>query len=79
MATLTLKNLPEDLHRRLKARAALNQRSLNREVIECLRNATGARPVDPEALLARARDLRRKVTGRLTDRELHRLKERGRA
>ena len=67
MATLTLKNLPEDLHRRLKARAALNQRSLNREVIECLRNATGAR------------DLRRKVTGRLTDRELHRLKERGRA
>ena len=79
MATLTLKNLPEDLHRRLKARAARNQRSLNREVIECLRNATSATPVDPDALLARARELRRKTSGRLTDRELRRLKAMGRA
>lgn len=78
MATLTLKNLPEDLHRRLKSRAARNQRSLNREVIECLWSVTTARPVDPEALLARARELRRKASGRLDDRELRRPKENGR-
>lgn len=36
MATLTLKNVPDDLHRRLKARAERNHRSLNREAIRCL-------------------------------------------
>ena len=36
MATLTLKNVPDDLHRRLKARAEQNHRSLNREAIRCL-------------------------------------------
>lgn len=33
MATITLKNVPNDLHRRLKARAEQNRRSLNREAI----------------------------------------------
>ena len=36
MATITLKNVPDDLHRRLKAQAARNHRSLNREVIRTL-------------------------------------------
>ena len=44
MATLTLKNVPDDLHRRLKERAARNHRSLNREVIHALEEA-----IAPEA------------------------------
>ena len=44
MATLTLKNVPDDLHRRLKERAARNHRSLNREAIHALERA-----VAPEA------------------------------
>lgn len=36
MATLTLKNVPDDLHRQLKARAERNHRSLNREAIRLL-------------------------------------------
>lgn len=39
MATLTLKNVPDDLHRRLKERAARNHRSLNREAIRALEAA----------------------------------------
>jgi plasmid stability protein len=39
MATLTLKNVPDDLHRRLKARADRNHRSLNREAIRLLEQA----------------------------------------
>lgn len=39
MATLTLKNVPDDLHRRLKARADRNHRSLNREAIRLLEHA----------------------------------------
>lgn len=33
MATLTIRNLPDALHARLKERARLNRRSLNQEVI----------------------------------------------
>lgn len=33
MATLTIRNLPEELHARLKVRARQNHRSLNQEVI----------------------------------------------
>lgn len=33
MATLTIRNVPEDLHQALKARARGNRRSVNQEVI----------------------------------------------
>ncbi len=78
MPTLTLKNVPASLHRRLKARAALHGRSLNGEVIECLAAAVGAERVDLEALLERAREARHGIPGRLTDAELARLKAAGR-
>jgi plasmid stability protein len=76
--TLTLKNLPPDLHRRLKARALRHRRSLNSEAIECLRMAAMAVPLDPEALLAEARALRERVRGRLTGRVLGEARRRGR-
>jgi len=34
MANLTLRNVPDELHRRLKERAKRNRRSLNQEAIE---------------------------------------------
>jgi plasmid stability protein len=33
MPALTLKNIPDDLHARLKASAARNRRSLNSEIL----------------------------------------------
>jgi plasmid stability protein len=41
VATLTLKNVPDDLHERLKLRAKQNRRSLNQEAIATLEGATG--------------------------------------
>jgi plasmid stability protein len=72
MPTITLKNLPRDLHRKLKNRAKANQRSLNGEVIATLQNATAAtRPLDTSVLeesVRRARSLfRRPVTARQID------------
>lgn len=79
MANLTVKNIPDPLVKRLKARASLHRRSLNHEVIACLEGIVRAVPVDPEALLARARAVRRTPTRfRLTDRALTRLKSDGR-
>jgi plasmid stability protein len=72
--TLTLKRVPPEVHRRLKARATRNRRSLNREAIECLRAATTASLLDPETLLARARSLRAQLSGRLGRRELAALR-----
>ena len=62
MATLTLKNLPDDLHRRLKARAERNHRSLNREAIRLLEQAVASEP-EPKVdeALARADALRERL------------------
>ncbi len=80
MATLTIKNIPEPLVKRLKQQAAAHRRSLNFEVISYLEQMTHSVPMDAESLLARARALRRTPKGvRLTDRVLHELKVAGRS
>ena len=79
MATLTIKNVPDRLVRRLKSQAALHRRSLNLEVITCLESVAQSVPVDTDQLLARARAVRRAPAGqRLTDTVLARLKGEGR-
>lgn len=79
MATLTIKNIPEPLVKRLKRQAAAHRRSLNFQVISYLEQMTHSVPVDAEALLARARALRKTPKGlKLTDRLLHELKVVGR-
>ena len=54
MTTLTLKNIPADLHARLKASAERNRRSLNSEILARLESGGAYAPVDREAY---ARDL----------------------
>ena len=79
MATLTIKNIPEPLVKRLKKQAAAHRRSLNFEVISYLEQMAQSVPVDADALLARVRAIRRTPQGiRLTDRLLHELKVAGR-
>jgi plasmid stability protein len=51
MLNLTLKNLPPDLHARLKASAVANRRSLNREILARLEAQLEAPPVDVTAEL----------------------------
>lgn len=59
MATLTIKNLPDALYQRLKARAAEHRRSLNSEAILAVEQAvTGSGPADPEEILAALRRAR---------------------
>jgi predicted nucleic acid-binding protein/plasmid stability protein len=61
MPTITLKNIPEDLHRKLKKRAEEHHRSLNREVLATLRSATNQSfRLEPAALIREARAVRRK-------------------
>ena len=57
MPTITLRNVPDDLHRRLKERAARNHRSLNGEALHCLEQAIseGKQALDAGARLEQIR------------------------
>jgi plasmid stability protein len=80
MPTLTLKNLPRDLHRELKSRATAHHRSLNKEVIATLHAVTApARPLDLEAMAREARETRRRFKRPLTAKEISAWKKQGRS
>lgn len=79
MATLSIKNIPDKIVKRLKRQAALHRRSLNHEVIACLEALTQSMSVDPEALLTRVRAVRRAPERiRVGDKMLAQLKAVGR-
>jgi plasmid stability protein len=66
MATLTLRNVPDDLVARLKERAKRHRRSLNNETIAALELADAAvvpAAVDQEAALARIREIQARFPG----------------
>jgi plasmid stability protein len=80
MATITLKNIPDDLYEQLRRSAETNRRSINSEVIVCIERAVRARRVDPAAALARARQLREATAGyAISDEEFDAAKQAGRA
>ena len=47
MATLTIKNLPNQLYERLRAQAKRHRRSINSEAIVCLKQVLVSRRTDP--------------------------------
>ena len=58
MATVTVKNIPDDLYARLKAAAARNRRSINSEIIVCIEDRLAGRKIPAEQILERARNIR---------------------
>jgi plasmid stability protein len=79
MASITLKNIPTELHRELKKRAEEHHRSLNKEIIATLEGATDqSRPVNPAALIREARAARKKFKRQVTAREIRTWIRRGR-
>jgi plasmid stability protein len=61
MATLTIKNIPEKVRKRLRESAAEHRRSVNSEVIACLEKALISTRVDPGEFLARVDALRKRM------------------
>jgi len=79
MATLTVKNIPDDLYEKLKQRAKARNRSVNKEIIVCIQEALESRRMDPESFVARIEALHRQMQAPpLTDRMLRRAKTEGR-
>lgn len=61
MTAITLKNIPEQLLERLKARARAHRRSLNSEVICCLESVLQPTRLAAEARVERLRALRPRI------------------
>jgi plasmid stability protein len=79
MPTLTIKNLPRQLHRQLKKRAQAHHRSLNREIIATLQSAAGeTRRIDVDALTREARAARKKFKRQVSAAEIDAWKRAGR-
>lgn len=58
MASITVKNIPDDLYERLKTTASVHHRSINSEVINCLESVLKPTKINSEERLARIRSIR---------------------
>jgi len=67
MATITVKGIPDELCERLKASTKAKRRSINSEIIICIEHAVTSRQVNPELLIAGARELRERTAGYAID------------
>lgn len=79
MATITIKNIPDDLYEELKLRAASNRRSINKEVIHLIERSLRHYRPSPEEIHEKAVQLR-ELTAHyyLTNDELNEWKNMGR-
>ncbi len=51
MATITIKNIPNELFDTLKMRATLNRRSVSNEIIFCIENSLKSRKIQPDEFI----------------------------
>lgn len=78
MASITIKNVPADLHSRLKAQAARHHRSLNGEIIACLEREVESPPRDPDEILQRLARLRKEAGVYVTGEQVQEYRDGGR-
>lgn len=77
--TLTLKNIPDDVYKRLKVSAEAHRRSMNSEAIVCLESVLMLGRITSTERLARARTLRSAFgKTKFTAREIDTMKREGR-
>ncbi len=63
-ATITLKNIPDEIYHSLKQAADAHHRSINSEAIACLERVLLPSKAGNDAHLARARQLRESLKGK---------------
>ncbi len=78
MATLTIKNIPDDLYEAFKQVARKNHRSINGEVIFWLERAVQQREPDPETILSNAQLVRETLGIYTTNDEINAAIDEGR-
>ena len=66
MVTLTVKNIPDDLHGRLRRRAKAHGRSLNKEIIASLERVTSPRRLEIPEYLSRVERVQEQIDFEVT-------------
>ena len=80
MASITIKNIPQELYEKLKITASLNHRSLNNETINCLESVLMPQQLSVADKLLRAKRIRTKLGNAVFDAdEIKNAIEEGRA
>ncbi|MBA3028373.1 MAG: Arc family DNA-binding protein [Proteobacteria bacterium] len=67
MASITIKNIPQELYEKLKITASLNHRSLNNETINCLESVLMPQQLSVADKLLRAKRIRTKLGNAVFD------------
>ena len=79
MPALTIKNIPDDLYNALKDSAKQQHRSINSEVIMCLKRSLLPKLISPEERLSTIRALRSQVkSGAITAEDIDQAINEGR-
>jgi len=79
MATITVKNIPNELYLKLKTTASFNRRSINNEVIYCIENMIQSRKVNPDDFINQIDNFYKNIdVPSLTDEKLEKYKKFGR-
>jgi plasmid stability protein len=79
MASITVKNIPDDLYTQLKARAQAHRRSVNGELIHCLETVLRPTKLSAEERLRRFRSVRPKIDAQaVSDEEIRQAIDEGR-
>ena len=79
MPSITVKNIPETIYKKLKKQAEAQHRSMNSEIIACLEQSVNPIRVSPDEILRQARMMRKKVKGSLSAEEIQIAIDQGRA
>jgi len=79
MSSLTIKNIPENVLKKLKLRAKLNRRSLNSEIVKNLEDLVIGTKIKTDLLINKARLLRTELNITIDEKFLTEHKNEGRA
>jgi len=75
---ITIRDIPDEIYKKLKERAELHQRSINSEVIFYLSQMVRSHRPDPDEIIARAKKLKRNAKSSLTMQEIQQAVDQGR-
>lgn len=75
---ITIKGIPDDIYQKLKLQADKHHRSVNSEVIMTLKSSLQSKRHDPDILIDRARELKKRARGSLSIEEIQQAIDQGR-
>ncbi|MBI4310104.1 MAG: Arc family DNA-binding protein [Candidatus Omnitrophica bacterium] len=78
MSSITIKNIPPQVHERLKKEAQTHHRSLQQEIIFRLERSVPIPKLDAEKIIKEVRALRSRMKGTITAEEIDKWKREGR-